>query len=91
MSQKFELEIGTEIFLQDDQGAEIDDEAFPILAESLITPNIEFFVKGETQTEVELDPASPVSSIIYGEQFIKFKLFLVCSLNNLSYLFSCTS
>ena len=67
VKRKFELEIGAEIFLQDDQGGGDRRRSIPILAENLITQNFEFFVKGEIQTEVKLDPACPVSSIIYGQ------------------------
>ncbi|XP_035711606.1 uncharacterized protein LOC118436986 isoform X3 [Folsomia candida] len=61
MKQKFDLDLGSDIYLQDDQEAEIDEDVFPILVEQPVTPNIVFFVKGE----VVLDPVSPAPSIIY--------------------------
>lgn len=48
---KFNLEPDVVISLEDDHGAEVDDEVFPTLWEQGGTPNIVFNVKDEGPTD----------------------------------------
>lgn len=66
MKIKFDIGPDAEICLQDDEGAEIDEQVFPILLEQPATPNIEFIIKGEEQAELSLDYSfAPSSSLVY--------------------------
>ncbi|OXA49829.1 hypothetical protein Fcan01_15448 [Folsomia candida] len=69
---KFDIGPDAEICLQDDEGAEIDEQVFPILLEQPATPNIEFIIKGEEQAELSLDYSfAPSSSLVYSENSTK--------------------
>lgn len=68
---KFDVTPESEIVLEDDQGAEIDSEVFPVLLEQISIPNICFFVKGEIIIENVPCQGSSVPQIIYGK--IKLK------------------
>lgn len=47
MKSKFGLHSDTKINLEDDQGAEVDEEIFSILFEQEVIPNLVFLVEGE--------------------------------------------
>ncbi|XP_035711476.1 uncharacterized protein LOC118436919 [Folsomia candida] len=69
---KFDIGPDAEICLQDHEGAEIDEQVFPILLEQPATPNIEFIIKGEEQAELSLDYSfAPSSSLVYSENSTK--------------------
>ncbi|OXA55539.1 hypothetical protein Fcan01_08664, partial [Folsomia candida] len=63
----FELDDQSDISLQDDQGAEISEKVFSFFVKQQATPNIEFLVKGEIQTELTVNPAT-ISPIVYLSQ-----------------------
>ncbi|OXA38358.1 hypothetical protein Fcan01_26799 [Folsomia candida] len=63
----FELDDQSDISLQDDQGAEIGEKVFSFFVKQQATPNIEFLVKGEIQTELTVNPTT-ISPIVYLSQ-----------------------
>jgi hypothetical protein len=68
------LEPDTEIHLRDEQGADIDEEVFPILLEQTVIPDIVFHIDGDIDNQpatVNIDSTSP-SQIIYGRQFLDY-------------------
>lgn len=65
---KFSLEPETILSLQDDQGADIDEEVLPYYLDQTVIPNITFIVEGEVISE--LSPEGSVAGapqIIYGK------------------------
>lgn len=47
MKTKFQVETDNDIILEDDHGAEVDEEVFPILLDQGIIPAITFKIVGE--------------------------------------------
>jgi hypothetical protein len=79
---KFGLLEDHEIDFEDEEGAEIDIEVFPILLDQAVIPNVVFQVKGELRTQIAIDSANSSTvtpQIIYG-LFYLFKL-----LNNVTF------
>lgn len=48
--EKFKLDVDAEIRLQDEEGAEIDEEVFPALLEQTVIPMIIFKIEGELES-----------------------------------------
>ena len=70
MKLKFGLDGDPEIDFEDEQGAEIDIEVFPILLDQPTIPNIVFHLKGEHTSQLTINTAnchSNGSQIIYRE------------------------
>lgn len=71
---KFNLDLESEIHVEDEQGAAIEEEAFPVLLEQSVIPNIIFKIKGESncQVEVENNSAPNQPHYNYGNYYISF-------------------
>jgi len=68
VKSKFGLEGEQEIEFEDEQGAEIDVEVFPILIEQPIIPNVVFHLKGEVQITINPPNCNTgTSQVIYGK------------------------
>ena len=66
MRSKFQLDFDADIKLEDDQGAEIDEEIFPALVEENQIPNINFRVEGEDDVGISI-ASSPGPQFFYCE------------------------
>ncbi|XP_021952476.1 uncharacterized protein LOC110849378 [Folsomia candida] len=63
--EKFSLDPDLEISFEDDQGAEIDNEVFPILLQQIATPNIIFRTKDEEISSVDISHNTSGNSQIF--------------------------
>lgn len=66
---KFELADDIQILIEDDQGAEIDADVFPILWEEE-KPNITFRIQGEDFTVSAIQDAGSSPQIYYCKYYI---------------------
>ncbi|OXA48785.1 hypothetical protein Fcan01_16138 [Folsomia candida] len=66
---EFKLDEESEISLQDDHGAEISEKVFCFFVKQQATPNIEFLVKGEIQTELTVNPESNSPIVHLSQQY----------------------
>lgn len=85
--EKFNLADDVAISLEDEQGAEVDEEVFPVLWEVGGTPNITFSVRGEDSNEISLiQDAATNPQVYYCNIFISFDFLMVVNSFNAGYL-----